>query len=126
MTGLRPAMEALAAVIEAETAALAAGDYPAAGRLSREKAGAAERFLAARARHAASPPPRLAEPGVAGTLERLRGAVAANRAALERALAVQGRVIEAVARAARPPGTGGYARRPPVGSPPPVALLVRS
>ncbi|TCZ53661.1 hypothetical protein [Roseicella aquatilis] len=120
--GLIAAMESLTAALAAETALLVAGDYAGAGRQAPAKLAAVEGFQAARAAGRLPPSPRLLR-----AVERLRDAGMANRAALERALAVQARVIAVVAAAARPPehGPGGYGRsRPAVGRP--VALSVRA
>ena len=123
--GLITATETLDAALAAETAALEAGDYAGATALAAGKLAATEGFQAARAAGKASASPRLVR-----AVELLRAAGVANRVALERALAVQGRVIAVVAAAARPAADahGGYGRPDP-GRPrgvAPVALSVRA
>ena len=106
---------ALSDALERETAALHQGDYDSAARLAPVKLAALKAFAEA----AAEPPAVIAaplhadcdaderaepEPGPPDprdVLERLRDAALANRAALESALAVQGRVVEVVTGALR-------------------------
>lgn len=80
----------LAAILQAENAALAALDLRRAGAMVSMKTHAAEAFLAARAASGNT--------GNAGG-DRLAGLVEENRRLLRRAIAVQGRVIEVIARA---------------------------
>jgi hypothetical protein len=94
MNELRVAMAELERLLDAETTAIAAGDLRGAAALSGPKAAAIDTLLAA-AKRQGKMPSELAAP-----VDGLRHAVAANAVALERALALQGRVIEAVARAA--------------------------
>lgn len=120
---LEQAALTLAAAMAAETTALEAGDYAAAIRAAPEKARAMEAFLAARATQGGAPAGRSR-----GALESLRQAALANRIALERAINVQGRIIELLARAAQrqPDAPGGYglaAARPAAAAP--VALSVK-
>jgi hypothetical protein len=103
------ALQALHDALEAESAALEQGALRQAGELSRAKVAALEGFVAARAAlspaEASAQAPRLMLP-----MERLRLAVARNREALERGIAIQSRVVELIARAARPPAAPGYAK----------------
>ena len=94
---------ALAGILEAENAALRALDFPTATALLADK----QRALAAMT--GAPPPPHAA-------LRRVQLAAAENRALLERAIAVQARVVGIVTRAARPKprfySARGYATGP--------------
>jgi hypothetical protein len=90
---LAPA-RALAAVLREENAALAARDLAAATALLARKQAAADAFAA----RPAVPP---GTPGAAALAAELRDLAAENRKLLERAMFVQRRVIEIVARAAR-------------------------
>lgn len=113
----------LAEALTAETQALRAGDYAGATTLAPAKARAIEAFLAARngeGEAAARSKDAGAEP-----LLRLRTAVLENRAALEQALAVQGRIIALLARAATEAGNAGrYARTKAPAGGLPAALSV--
>ena len=91
---LTTAAELLADTLEAENAALAALDLPAAGALLEEKRRATQRLCSARPADATHR--RDAEQA----MQRLRHLSEQNRVLLERAIAVQGRVIEIVASAA--------------------------
>lgn len=94
-------MNELLDILAAETRALQAGDLRGAAALAEAKLRAVAAFI-----KAGEAPPR-------ARLERLRDAIEANRAALESALALQARVVEAIARAAMQPAAGeppGYAR----------------
>jgi len=82
----------LAQILEQENAALAAFDFPRATALLAEKQEALRLF-------AAEPP--------GNAPARLRELADTNRRLLERAIAVQGRVIELVASALPPPATTG-------------------
>jgi flagellar biosynthesis/type III secretory pathway chaperone len=100
----------LAEALRAENEALTRLDLAAAGELARGKRQAADAFAAAY--EAAS---RLASRGDADgraraedIAARLRALTAENRRLLERAIALQSRVIETIAGAARPPGPGTY------------------
>ncbi len=84
--------EVLAALLEAENAALRAMDAGAVAALVPAKRSAIARLTDA----GAGPAPD------AAVLQRLRDLAAENRALLERAMAVQGRIIELVAAAIRP------------------------
>lgn len=113
-------IDALAALLEAETAALEAGDYPAAGQLARDKTAAAAAFLGVseRADLAAA---ELAEP-----MARLRAAAETNRKALERAVTVQRDLVQLIARAVQAAaGGGGYGRTDPRATTP-VALSLKA
>jgi len=112
---------ALTGALAAETAALEAGDFAGALLAAPGKAAAMEAFLAARAEHA---PLDASRPG--SVIHRLRDTAIANRAALERALSLQGRIIELVARAARPQLASqvGYGRTAALDTAP-VALSVK-
>ncbi len=112
--GLIAAAIRLADVLQTENAALTALNMPAAARLLGEKIAAADAFEAARAGGVA--------PAQQGELDQLGRQLMQlgleNRRLLERAMAVQSRVIATVARAARAtagraaPGYG-RATRPP-------------
>ena len=90
MTSAVDAAQRLIAVLEAEVAALDRGDMAAAGALLAPKLAAVE---------------GLAElpdtPAGAAMAQRVRTLAETNRRALERAIVVQGRVMELVARAAQ-------------------------
>ena len=90
MTSAVDAAQRLIAVLEAEVAALDRGDVAAVGALLASKLAAVE---------------GLAElpdtPAGAAAAQKLRTLADANRRVLERAIAVQGRVVELVARAAQ-------------------------
>lgn len=124
--------DALSDALEQETVALRQGDYDAAARLASAKLAALQAFTDAAAEPSATlsaaPPADPAAEGEAAAssdlpdprprLERLRDAALANRAALEAALAVQGRVVEVVTGALRaqsgaPVGYGGATPAPP-------------
>lgn len=92
----------LSRVLDAENAALRTLDLPAAAALLNEKL-AATRSLAEAAAHAGTR--EAPNPEAAGLALRLRDLAQENRLLLERAIAVQGRVLDLVARAARQ-GTG--------------------
>ncbi len=96
MTTLLAAVDDLAAVVAAENAALLALDLPAAAGLLSRKQAATAAVAAAR-----PVPPSLALREAAG---RLRDLAAENRRLLEQAIAVQGRVLGVLARAARAAG----------------------
>ncbi|MGG5812162.1 hypothetical protein [Falsiroseomonas sp. CW058] len=116
---------ALEAALAAETRALAAGDLRGAAALGTAKQLAIEAFVAARDRLAGD---EAGDRRLALPLDRLRSAIAANRGALERAMALQGRVVEAIARAAICPPGGempGYAR-PAMRGAGPVAFSLRA
>ncbi|WP_203071321.1 hypothetical protein [Falsiroseomonas ponticola] len=124
-TMLLDAAETLEALLRQETAALKARDLRAAAALQPAKTVAVEEFVKARASldTGAALDHRLAL-----LVDGLRDTAAANRAALEDALALQARVVKAIARVAtRPEGNGlpGYARpaRPGTGA---VAFSVRA
>ncbi len=94
MTGLAAAAEALAAVLAAENAALAAFDLGhAAAMLAAKTAAAAQFEQAANAADA----PQLA--AARATALRIQTLAQDNRALLERALHVQGRVLSTIAAA---------------------------
>lgn len=118
---LTAAAELLADTLAAENAALAALDLPAAAALLEEKRRATQSLLSA-------PPVDAAHRRAAQqAIERLRGLSEQNRTLLERAIAVQGRVIEIVAGAAvqacAAPRYGAYG---PVAGAPPPALALRT
>ncbi len=112
---LATAAARLAAVLEAENAALAALDLPRAGAMLAAKTRAAEAFVAAQgvARGMSQGPSQEGSPG-AGAVppQRLRALLHENQRLLERAIAVQGRVIGIIARALpramRDPATARY------------------
>ena len=84
-------------VLEQENAALIALDIPAAAALLEEKLAAARELAEA----LAARPAARQTPEAAGLALRLRDLADENRRLLERAIAVQGRVLDMVARAAR-------------------------
>jgi hypothetical protein len=116
----------LAAVLARENDALAALDLPAAAGLVAEKRAATE----ALERSQAGMPAVARDPGLAAAAERLRALAEENRRLLERAIAVQGRVIGIIARAASQAvalpgyGAGGDRTRPRQG--PAMALSARA
>lgn len=116
---LTTAAELLADTLEAENAALTALDLPAAAALLEQKRRVAQSLCSARAPDAAHR--RDAEQA----MERLRRVADQNCVLLERAIAVQGRVIEIVASAAvqacATPRYGAYG--PIAGSAPPAMAL---
>lgn len=141
MTVLADLAVALSDALERETAALHQGDYDAAARLAPAKLAALKAFTEAAAgpdavlvppppaepdaEEQAAPEPALPDPRL--VLDRLREAALANRAALESALAVQGRVVEVVTDALRaqsgaPIGYGSGAPAPPA----PFVLSVKA
>jgi hypothetical protein len=132
---------ALSDALERETAALQQGDYDAAARLAPAKLAALKTFTEAAAEPhlvLATPPqaesdpegeaePEPGPPDLRATLERLRDAALANRAALESALAVQGRVVEVVTGALRAQSGAplGYGSAGPA-APAPFVLSVKA
>ncbi len=96
------ALRRLRAVLERENAALAGLDFAAVGDCAAEKA-AALAALGPAGRPLGRPP----GPADAEALRALDAAVRENRRRLEHALAVQGRIIALVARAA-PAARGGF------------------
>lgn len=83
-------------VLAAENAALLALDIPAAAALLDEKLAAARGLAQASAAR-----PAAGHPEAAGLALQLRDLAQQNRVLLERAIVVQGRVLDMVARAAR-------------------------
>ena len=100
MTGLVEAAERLADILVVENTALRALDLPRVAQCL------AEKTAAVTACQASDPnTPAVSRPMV----ERLRALAAENRLLLERAIAVQNRVIGMIAGAMpRPPGAQGY------------------
>jgi hypothetical protein len=86
---------ALADTLTRENAALAAMDLPGANALLAQKLRTVEAFALAHQKAAPARPGDLDRP----TVERLRTLAAENKRLLDRAMAVQGRVIELVASA---------------------------
>jgi hypothetical protein len=113
-------IEALVAVLEQENAALAALDLVRAGALVERKRAAAEALAAA----TTQPPPPVA------ALLHLRDLAQQNKRLLERALAVQGRVIGIIGRAVpHPHPSSRYAAHGRLAAIPrsaPVALSARA
>lgn len=122
----------LSDALERETVAIRSGDYDAAGRLSGAKLAALRAFSEAAAEPTVSvapPPPPEAQaedevtpeadvPDPRDVFDRLRVAANENRAALEAALAVQGRIVEVLTGALRaqsgtPPAYGNTASPQP-------------
>jgi hypothetical protein len=107
----------LADTLTAENAALAALDLPRAGAMLADKQRAVAGFLAARDAQGAAMQDAVFEP----LARRLQSLSQENRTLLERAIAVQGRVIGVIARAAAPAvarsrysahGIAGHTARP--------------
>ena len=120
---VQTAVEALSVVLAQENAALSALDLGRAGRFLAAKRAATDSLAAAGDLHPTARPTLAAA-------QRLRDLAAENRRLLERAIAVQGRVIAVVARATPRPvvmprygATGALAR---TGRPPPMALSSRA
>ena len=113
MSAAMAAIRRLASVLTRENTMLAALDLGAVGALAEEKAAAladVAATLAALGPVAAGS----AAPGMAGEVRALAAVAAENKRLLERALAVQGRVIALVVRAAAPAvGNGAGAYRMP-------------
>ncbi len=112
-------MTRLADTVAAENAALRALDLPGAARLLPEKQAVAALLTAARAAAGAGAKP---SPALRSAAARLRTLAEENRRLLERAIAVQTRVLGVLAGAARAANpaprygrTGGYATRPAAG-----------
>lgn len=99
---LRATATALADILAAENAALTEVDYGAAVRLVDDKRRAADAFVAAwtRLQAVADTIPAEQRKAAAPAFQRLRELTEANRQNLERAVAVQGRVIGSILRAA--------------------------
>jgi hypothetical protein len=96
----------LADSLAAENAALAALDLPRVVGMLADKQRAAAGFIDAQA----VPIPPTQRAAAATMVRRLQALADENRALLERAIAVQGRVIGVIARAAAPaPAPEGYA-----------------
>jgi len=91
-------------VLIAENAALAALDLPAAGALLDEK------LAATRALTDAAAWPVRATAEATASVRLVQELAEQNRVLLERAIAVQGRVLDLVARAARQQGVGADGR----------------
>jgi hypothetical protein len=88
----------LADLLEAENAALTALDLPRAAGMLAAKNAAVATFREAQARARTTPVSRKVAEEVG---QKLGAAAEANRKLLERAITVQGRVLETIARAAR-------------------------
>jgi hypothetical protein len=116
----------LADTLVAENTALAALDLPRAAAMLADKQRAADGFIAAQAMPVAAPRHEATE----RTLRRLQSLVAENRALLERAIVVQGRVIGVIARAAAatvaPAAYGAPASRRHASRPAAFALSARA
>jgi hypothetical protein len=117
----------LADALARENEALAALDLPRAAGMLADKQRAGDAFLAAQT---LLPPGAPAELGVAAreVAARLGTLAEENRRLLERAIAVQGRVIGTLARAARPEtlGYGAHGGRADAGRPGAIALSARA
>lgn len=115
------AAELLADTLEAENAALAALDLPAAAALLEEKRRAMQSL------HAAHSPDATHSGGARQAMERLFRLSDQNRMLLERAMAVQGRVIEIVAGAAvQACATPRYGAYGPIAGAAPPAMALRT
>jgi hypothetical protein len=114
-------IEALAALLDLETQALMAGDYSAA-RLT-----VGQKLELGAAIAAISGDPAIDAASVAAPLGRLREAAEANRAALERAMAVQRDLVQLIAQTVHVSQgtTTSYGRPDPIGAPP-LALSLRA
>lgn len=101
-TAMLSAAAWLSRVLAAENAALLALDIPAAAALLQEKLAAAHGLSVAAAEAGRSParPSSRGTPEAAGLALQLRDLAEENRRLLERAVLVQGRVLDMVARAA--------------------------
>lgn len=113
MDAVLAAGERLAEALRAENEALAALDLGRAAAMATRKVQASDAFAQATA--AAARLNARAEGPARAAAERLAQALAAlgqeNRRLLEQAIALQSRVIETIAQAARPPsGVPGYGR----------------
>ncbi|GGC29418.1 hypothetical protein GCM10011504_04560 [Siccirubricoccus deserti] len=122
----------LAEALRAENEALAALDMPRAAGLASAKLQASDAFAAAcaaatRLGGQADGPSRRSAEEMAARLQRLG---AENRALLERAIAIQARVIETIAGAALPkavaPGYGAMGRPTAPRSAPAIAVATRA
>lgn len=101
MSGLVDAATRLRDVLAAENVALLALDVPAAAALLEEKLAASRGLAAAAAGRSAVRQTSEAASLAASLALRLRELAEENRVLLERAIQVQGRVLDMVARAAR-------------------------
>ncbi|MBP0447473.1 hypothetical protein J8J14_22180 [Roseomonas sp. SSH11] len=116
---------ALTEVMAAETRALKAHDVAAAVALAQDKRAAVDAFLAARVGLSGEElRPIAAQLAVA--VDRLREGVRDNRLLLEQAMAVQGRVIETLARAATRSTQSAVSYGRSVGASSPLAISVRA
>lgn len=95
MSDMARAAATLAEVLERENAALAGFDLRATAMLLAEKRAAADKLAEAQARRVAA-----GGAGLPPAAARLRDLAIENRRLLERAMAVQGRVLEVIAQAA--------------------------
>lgn len=129
MDALLAAGQRLAEALRAENEALAALDLPRAAGLATAKVQATDAFAAACAAAAktgsrAEGPMRQSAEDLSNQLRHLG---AENRRLLERAIAIQSRVIETIAGAALPrpagPGYGAAGRGLPPRQPPALALV---
>lgn len=94
------AADRLAAILEAENAALEAHDFPAAAALLAQKQAAIAAI--------APPPPGIAEPALREAAARLDRLAAKNRGLLNRSLSIQSQVLGIIAGAARAASVQGY------------------
>ena len=128
MDALLAAGQRLAEALRAENAALSALDLPSAAGLATAKMQAADAFAAAFAT-ARKTGARMDGPerhDAAELTHRLQSLGEENRRLLERAIAIQSRVIETIAGAALPrSGAGSYgaAGRPSTGRQPPALAM---
>lgn len=115
----------LADILEQENTALAALDLAAATALLAAKQDALAALETARRQPRSAPPP-----GFATAAERLAGLAAENRAALQRAMAAQSRVLSlvmhAASRALPPAPRYGAQGMPEGGARPPLAISARA
>lgn len=124
------AAERLAEALHAENAALARLDLAAAGELGEAKRQAADAFAAAfaAAERSGSRAAGGSRAAAEALTQRLSALTTENRRLLERAIALQSRVIETIAGAARPagPGTYGAGGRAREGGGAPLSVLARA
>jgi hypothetical protein len=131
MDALLATGQRLAEALQAENEALSALDLPSAAGLATAKMQAADAFAAAfaAARKTGARAEGLERRTAADLTDRLQHLGQENRRLLERAIAIQSRVIETIAGAALPRGgSGAYgaAGRPAGGrQPPAIAMATR-
>lgn len=121
--------EHLATVLEQENQTLRAMDLPGAGALLADKTRAIDAFLAAQKQAEGVASDTALHRRASAMAARLARLAAENRRLLDRAIKVQGRVLDVIARAVPPAAVAGY--RPGVAAgalvrPAPIALSARA